>query len=77
MPNATSVAITDLRDPTAVGDEMELLDQDMISLDKKPFRVSRVALNLGPSALIFRNCSPRWSYAVLMMEFPSSVSRMA
>ncbi len=59
MPNATSVAITDLRDPTAVGDEMELLDQDMISLDKKPFRVSRVALNLGPSALIFHSTSRR------------------
>jgi len=59
VPNATSVTITDLRDPTAVGDEMELLDQDMVSLDKKPFRVSWVVLNLGPSALIFHSTSRR------------------
>jgi len=28
-------------------------------------------------ALFYRNCSPRWGYAVLKMEFPSSVARMA
>ena len=56
--------------------------EDALVLQTLVETISPELLSAQPSKNAFYsrshgNCSPRWSYAVLMTEFPSSVSRMA
>jgi AraC family ethanolamine operon transcriptional activator len=54
-----AVTVVDITDPTAVGDTVEVLDQDVVDLDAKPFRVKRVTVRLEENLVVFQATSSR------------------
>jgi AraC family ethanolamine operon transcriptional activator len=55
----SAVSITVLTDPTAASDDIEVLDQDVISLDKEPFLTRRIVVRLEGSVLLFHEVRHR------------------
>jgi AraC family ethanolamine operon transcriptional activator len=58
-PPAPAVSVEDLTDPTAVGGGVEVLDQDIISLDKNPILFKRITVRLENSVLLYQWTSNR------------------
>ena len=52
MPAVTVVEITD---PTAAGENIEVIDQDVVQLQSKPFRAKRVIVRLGGSLVVYQS----------------------
>jgi len=50
-----AVAVAEMSDPTAVGQDIELIDQDVVQLESKPLRVRRVVVRLGASVVLFQS----------------------
>lgn len=59
VPSEPAVVVTELTDPTTVGDGFEVLDQDVVSLDTTPFIAKRVLVRLNGSMLLFQQTSHR------------------
>ena len=57
--NDQHVEVLTLSDPTKVRDDIEVLDQDVITLSNKPFSAKRVLVSLESVMLIFQNSSHR------------------
>lgn len=53
MPAA--VTILEITDPTAVGEAVELIEQDAVQLDSKPLRARRIVVRLGTSRVVFQS----------------------
>ncbi len=55
-PNSSSaVTVADFNDPTAVGEDIEVIKQDVVQLEPKPLRVRRVVVRLGSSVVLFQS----------------------
>jgi len=52
---APTVSVIEIRDPTAVGEGIEVIRQDAIQLTSKPLRARRVAVRLGSCVLVFQS----------------------
>jgi AraC family ethanolamine operon transcriptional activator len=56
VPNRQpAVTIVEISDPTAVGEAIEVIEQDVVQLESKPLRVRRVVVRLGASVLLFQS----------------------
>jgi AraC-like DNA-binding protein len=53
MPSA--VTVVEISDPTAVGENLEVIEQDAVQLTTSPLRVRRVVVRLGASVLMFQS----------------------
>jgi AraC family transcriptional regulator, ethanolamine operon transcriptional activator len=55
-PNPSSVVtVVEISDPTAVGETIEVIEQDAVQLESRPLRVRRVGVHLGTSVLLFQS----------------------
>ena len=54
-----SVSVVQLTDPTAVKDGLEALEQDVLSLDERPFFAQRVVVRLEGCMLLFQKTNSR------------------
>ena len=54
-----AVTIFDLTDPSAVREDIEILDQDVVHLGSAPFRALRVVVNLDKSMFVYHSVSHR------------------
>jgi AraC-like DNA-binding protein len=55
-PNPSSaVTVFEISDPTAVGETIEVIEQDAVQLESKPLRVRRIVVRLGSSVLVFQS----------------------
>ena len=54
-----AVTVTELDDPTAVGTNIELIDQDAVQLGAMPFRARRLVVRLEDAAVLFHSTSLR------------------
>jgi AraC family transcriptional regulator, ethanolamine operon transcriptional activator len=50
-----AVTVVEISDPTAVGETIEVIEQDAVQLKSSPLRVKRVIVRLGRSALMFQS----------------------
>lgn len=50
-----AVTVVEISDPTAVGQTIELIDQDVVQLESKPLRVRRIAVRIGTSVVLFQS----------------------
>jgi AraC-like DNA-binding protein len=50
-----AVTAVEISDPTAVGETIEVIEQDAVQLDSKPLRVRRVTVRLGTSVVLFQS----------------------
>jgi len=59
--SATSVAVSvdEIRDPTAVGAGIELLEQDVVQMQPLPLRARRVTVRLEDMAVVFHSTNRR------------------
>jgi len=48
-----------MRDPTAAGDSFEVLTQDLVQLETKPFRARRISVRLEDSVAVFHSTNLR------------------
>ncbi len=56
MPgSAPAVTVVEMSDPTAVGESIEVIKQDVVQLESKPLRVQRVVVRLGYSLVLFHS----------------------
>jgi AraC family ethanolamine operon transcriptional activator len=49
------VTVVELRDPTAVGENIEILCQDLVQLESKPLRARQIYVRLEDSLVIFQS----------------------
>jgi AraC family transcriptional regulator, ethanolamine operon transcriptional activator len=49
------VTVVEISDPTAVGETIEVIEQDAVQLESRPLRVRRVGVRLGTSVLLFQS----------------------
>jgi AraC-like DNA-binding protein len=54
-----AVTVTELDDPTAVGEGIELIDQEVVQLGAEPFRARRVIVRLEDTAVVFHSTGIR------------------
>ena len=54
-----AVTVDDLCDPTAVGDGIELIDQNVVQLHSTPLRARRVVVRLDDTAVMFHSTNVR------------------
>lgn len=58
-PNAPrsspAVAVVEITDPTAVGEDVRVIEQDVVQLAANPLRARRVMVRLGTSVLLFQS----------------------
>jgi hypothetical protein len=55
-PNPTSaVTVFEISDPTAIGQTIEVIEQDAVQLESRPLRVRRVVVRLGTSVVMFQS----------------------
>ncbi len=47
--------VVEFSDPTAVGEDIELIEQDAVQLEANPLRARRVVVRLGASVLLFQS----------------------
>jgi AraC-like DNA-binding protein len=52
---APAVLVSEISDPTAVGESIEVLQQDVVQLESKPLRVRRVVVRLGSALVLFHS----------------------
>jgi AraC-like DNA-binding protein len=50
-----AVTIVEISDPTAVGEAIKVIEQDVVQLESKRLRVRRVVVRLGASLLLFHS----------------------
>jgi AraC family ethanolamine operon transcriptional activator len=50
-----AVTVVDITDPTAVGEAIEVIEQDAVQLESKPLRARRVVVRLGASVVMFHS----------------------
>ncbi|QDU30623.1 transcriptional regulator EutR [Anatilimnocola aggregata] len=50
-----AVTIAEISDPTAVGESIEVIEQDVVQLESKPIRVRRVVVRLGNALVLFHS----------------------
>jgi len=53
--NQATVTALEISDPTAVGQAIELIEQDVVQLQSKPLTVRRVVVRLGSSVVLFQS----------------------
>lgn len=51
----SAVTVNEITDPTAVGEAIEVIEQDAVQLESKPLRVHRVIVRLGASVVLFQS----------------------
>jgi len=51
----SAVTVVEINDPTAVGEAIEVIEQDAVQLESKPLRVHRVVVRLGGSVVLFQS----------------------
>lgn len=51
----SAVTVVEISDPTAVGQSIEVIEQDVVQLESKPLRVRRVLVRLGASVVLFQS----------------------
>jgi AraC-like DNA-binding protein len=51
----SAVTVVEISDPTAVGETLEVIEQDAVQLKSSPLRVRRVIARLGRSVLMFQS----------------------
>ncbi len=55
-PDSTAaVTVIEFSDPTAVGQSIQVIEQDVVQLESKPLRVRRVIVRLGASVVVFQS----------------------
>lgn len=52
---APAVMVVEISDPTAVGESIEAIKQDVVQLESKPLRVRRVVVRLGSALVLFHS----------------------
>ncbi|MBL9165693.1 MAG: hypothetical protein JNL18_23420 [Planctomycetaceae bacterium] len=50
-----AVTVVELSDPTAVGQTIEVIEQDAVQLESKPLRLLRIVVRLGTSIVMFQS----------------------
>jgi AraC family ethanolamine operon transcriptional activator len=50
-----AVAVVEISDPTAVGQSIEVIEQNAVQLQSKRLRARRIVVHIGPSALLFQS----------------------
>lgn len=50
-----AVTVVEINDPTAVGQSIEVIDQDVVQLESKPLRGRRVVIQLGTALVMFHS----------------------
>jgi hypothetical protein len=50
-----AVTVVEITDPTAAGENIEVIDQDVVQLQSKPLRVKRVIVRLGGSLVVYQS----------------------
>ncbi|MBS0192454.1 MAG: helix-turn-helix domain-containing protein [Planctomycetes bacterium] len=50
-----AVTVVEITDPTAVGEDIEVIHQDAVQLEANPLRARRVVVRLGRSVLLFQS----------------------
>ena len=56
---ASAVTVYELSDPSTAGDNIDILDQDVVHLGSTPFSAKRVVVQLDKSVLVFHSSSHR------------------
>jgi AraC family ethanolamine operon transcriptional activator len=51
----SAVTVMEISDPTAVGETIEVIEQDAVQLESKPLRVRRIVVRLGASVVMFQS----------------------
>jgi AraC-like DNA-binding protein len=51
----SAVTVVEITDPTAVGETIEVIAQDVVQLESKPLKVRRVIVRLGKSVVLFHS----------------------
>ena len=51
--------VSELTDPSTVGEDIEILDQDIVHLGSAPFSVRRVLVNLDKSMFVYHSVNHR------------------
>ncbi len=51
----SAVRVVEISDPTAVGEAIEVIEQDAVQLESKPLRVCRVVVRLGTSVVLYQS----------------------
>jgi AraC family transcriptional regulator, ethanolamine operon transcriptional activator len=55
-PNPSSaVTVFEISDPTAIGQTIEVIEQDAVQLESRPLRVRRIVVRLGTSVVMFQS----------------------
>ena len=49
------VTVVEISDPTAVGETIEVIEQDAVQLESKPLMARRVTVRLGASVVLFQS----------------------
>jgi len=52
---SSAVTVVEIRDPTAVGETIELIEQDAVQLESRPLMARRVTVRLGASVVLFQS----------------------
>jgi len=52
---SSAVTVVEISGPTAVGETIEVIEQDAVQLESRPLRVRRVVVRLGTSVLMFQS----------------------
>jgi AraC-like DNA-binding protein len=53
-PPAPAVTVHAITDPMAVSEDLDVLEQDAVKLERSPLRARRIAVRLGSSVLLFQ-----------------------
>ncbi len=53
--HSPAVTVVEITDPTAVGEDIEVVEQDAVQLEADPLRARRVLVRLGASVLFFQS----------------------
>jgi AraC-like DNA-binding protein len=52
---SSAVTVVEISDPTAVGETIEVIEQEAVQLESRPLRVRRVIVQLGDSMVLFQS----------------------
>jgi len=52
---SSAVRVFEISDPTAIGQTIEVIEQDAVQLESRPLRVRRIVVRLGTSVLLFQS----------------------
>jgi len=53
--SSSAVAVIDISDPTAIGETIEVIEQDAVQLKSRPLRARQVVVRLGTNILTFQS----------------------